>query len=144
MDAINKTKAHVLDDLIAVCAAHGLTDEVTSEIVGSSARTVRRRRKEPEVSDKVAELVAQRAADIDLQLSVLGKAALEVFEDAMSPEAEMSHRLSGANSTMRHMQASRNTAELELRVSELEALLTRLKPALDRLNELAESMGADS
>lgn len=143
MDNITKTKAHVLDDLIAVCASHGLTDDVTGQIVGTSARTVRRRRKEPEVLEKVAELVSQRAAVVDLQLSDLGTAAIEVFEDAMSPESEMGYRLSGANSTMRHLHASRNTAELELRVSELEMVLKRVEPALARLEELEQATEAD-
>jgi hypothetical protein len=143
MEDIAKTKAHVLDELIAVCASHGLTDDITGQIVGTSSRTVRRRRKEPEVLEKVAELVTQRAAVVELQLSGLGTAALEVFEDAMSPESEMGHRLSGANATLRHLQASRTTAELELRISELETVLKRIEPALARLQELEQDMGAE-
>jgi hypothetical protein len=73
----------------------------------------------------------------------LGTAALEVFEDAMSPESEMGHRLSGANATLRHLQASRTTAELELRISELETVLKRIEPALARLQELEQDMGAE-
>jgi hypothetical protein len=143
MDDFTKTRAHVLDDLIAVCASHGLTDDVAGQIVGTSPRTVRRRRKEPKVLEKVAELVAQRAAVVDLQLSGLGTAAIEVFEDAMSPDTEMAYRLSGANSTMRHRHSSRNRAELELRVSELETVLKRVEPALTRLKELEQTIGAD-
>lgn len=136
MEDITKTKAHVLDDLIAVCASYGLTDDVTSEVVGTSARTVRRRRKEPEVLEKVAELVSQRAANIELRLSDLGSTAIDVFEDAMSEEVEMGYRLSGANATMRHLNAARNTAELELRVAELEDVLKRVQPMLEQLTSL--------
>lgn len=136
MEDINQTKAHVLDDLIAVCASHGLTDEVTGQLVGTSARTVRRRRKEPVVTHKVAQLVSQRVADIELRLSDLGSLAIDVFEDAMSVEVEMGHRLSGANATMRHLNAARNTAELELRVAELEEVLKRVQPMLEQLSWL--------
>jgi len=136
-------KAQVLDDLIAVCVSHGLTDEVTGEIVGTSSRTVRRRRNEPAIAEKVAELVSQRVAAVELELSDLGSSAVRVFQEAMDPDNEMGHRLAGANSTMRHLNAARSTADLELRVEELEAVLKRAEPALARLAELEQAMGQD-
>jgi hypothetical protein len=132
-------KTQVVNDLIAVCVAHGLTDVATGEIVGVHERTVRRRRKEPEVIVKVAELVSERAAAIDLQLSDLGTAAVEVLEDAMSPESPLGYRLSGANSALRHIAASKNQAAVELRLEELETELRRVAPLLDRLEELEKA-----
>ena len=136
-------KAQVLDDLIAVCVSHGLTDEVTAEIVGTSSRTVRRHRNQPAVAEKVAELVSQRVAAVRLQLSDLGPTALGVFQEAMGPDNAMGHRLSGANSAMRHMDVAGSTADLELRVEELEAMLKRVEPALARLAELDQAMEQD-
>ncbi|MGI8755995.1 MAG: hypothetical protein ACR2MB_09065 [Acidimicrobiales bacterium] len=135
MDDNTTTKAHMLDDLIAVCVAHGLTDEATGEMVGTSARTVRRRRQDPDVAEKVSELVTKRAEAVQVRLSGLAAAAMDVFEDAMDPSVELSYRISGANATMRNFHAFRSTADLERRVLELEELAKRLKALLEIDND---------
>jgi hypothetical protein len=103
MDDGPKYKSHVLDDMIAVCVSHGFTDEATGEMVGTSARTVRRRRQNPVVAEKAAEFVTKRAEEVQVRLASLVAAALDVYADAMCPDEHMSHRISGANSTMRNL-----------------------------------------
>ncbi|MGL4299544.1 MAG: hypothetical protein ACRCW4_10750 [Candidatus Neomicrothrix subdominans] len=140
MDDGPKHKSHLLDDMIAVCVSHGLTDEATGDMVGTSARTVRRRRQNPVVADKVAEFVTKRAEEVQVRLSSLGAAALDVYADAMYPDEHISYRISGANSTMKNLHAFRSTADLERRVVELEDLCKRLETLLDneRLAALLE------
>ncbi len=135
-----KNASHLLDDMIAVCVSHGLTDEATGDMVGTSARTVRRRRQNPAVADKVAEMVTQRAEELQVRLSSLGASALDVYQDAMYPDEHISYRISGANATLKNLHAFRSTADLERRVVELENLCERLAALLDddRLAALLE------
>lgn len=59
MDDGPKYKARLLGDVIADCVSHGITDKATGEMVGTGARTFRRRRQSPAVVDQVAQFVAE-------------------------------------------------------------------------------------
>lgn len=127
---MDETKTRVRDGVIAVGVAYGLTDEAVGELAGVDARTVRRRRKDPALAAKVADLVADRVDEIHRCLGDLGLDAVEVLADAMAPGEDIRHRLAGANATLRNLRGFRTTAEIERRLAEFQLLADRLAPLL--------------